>query len=407
MSLGSFYSVHILPEREEQHHVEMITVSPAELRSMFEEWETYFRGAMMPPPPPPPPRHIENLKGSGVAPENVVMRSESPFVPNILVETLAPSVKIPELSRYDGDKDHKEHLTTFEYIMQFYGVSDTLNNRIFITTIYWRRAQERFGLLVPATIVSYDQLSRKFLHHFAIKKKAKRLATHLFPIRQKNNEALGDFIDRFNTENLLVGGTDNTATTVEWIIREILRLSRTIEKAKEELDRVIERDKWVEEKDHFQLPYIDAIIMESMRLHPLATLLAPHYAMEDCKIAGYDVAKGTTVIINTWGLGRDPNSWDSPLEFLPERFLNKGIDITGSNFAMLPFGSGWRRCLGYDLGLKIVRTTLANLLHGFELILIEGMKPKDVSLEEVYALTTHPKEPLTIIIESRLPEYLY
>ncbi|KAL0349902.1 UNVERIFIED_CONTAM: Flavonoid 3'-monooxygenase [Sesamum radiatum] len=76
-------------------------------------------------------------------------------------------------------------------------------------------------------------------------------------------------------QNLLVGGTDTTATTLEWTIHEILRHPQTIEKAKEELDRVIGRDRWVEEKDHSQLPYIDAIIMESMRLHPIATLLAP------------------------------------------------------------------------------------------------------------------------------------
>ncbi|KAL0312882.1 UNVERIFIED_CONTAM: Trimethyltridecatetraene synthase [Sesamum radiatum] len=207
--------------------------------------------------------------------------------------------------------------------------------------------------------------------------------------------------------NLIVGGTDNLATTVEWIIHEILRHPQTIEKAKEELDWVIGRDKWVEEKDHSQLPCIYAIIMESMRLHPLATLLAPHYAMEDCKAAGYDIVKGTTVIINAWSLGRDPNSWDSPLEFLPERFLNKDIDITRSNFSMLPFGSGRRRCPGYDLGLKIIRITLVNLLHGFELKLIKGMKPKDVSLEEVYALTTHPKESLIIIMEPTLLDHLY
>ncbi|KAL0448950.1 UNVERIFIED_CONTAM: Trimethyltridecatetraene synthase [Sesamum latifolium] len=208
-------------------------------------------------------------------------------------------------------------------------------------------------------------------------------------------------------QNLLVGGTDTTATTVEWIIHEILRHPQTIEKAKEELNRVIGRERWVEENDHSQLAYIDAIIMESMRLHPLATFLAPHYAMEDCKVAGYDIAKGTAVLINTWSLGRDPNSWDSPLEFLPERFLNKDIDIMGSNFSILPFGSGRRRCPGYALGLKVVRTTLANLLHGFELKLAGGMKPEDVSVEEVYGLTTHPKEPLTIIIEPTLPDHLY
>ncbi|KAL0360001.1 UNVERIFIED_CONTAM: Trimethyltridecatetraene synthase [Sesamum radiatum] len=208
-------------------------------------------------------------------------------------------------------------------------------------------------------------------------------------------------------QNLLVGATDTSATTIEWAIHEILKHPQTIKKAKEELDMVIGRNRWVERKDYSQLPYIDAVIMESMRLHPLATLLAPHYAMDDCKVAGYDIAKGTTVFINTWSIGRDPNSWDSPLEFLPERFLNKEIDIKGSNFAMLPFGSGRRRCPGYSLGLRVVRTTLANLLHGFEFKLVEGMNPKDISMEEEYGLTTHPKNPLSIILEPTLPDHLY
>ncbi|KAK4413416.1 Trimethyltridecatetraene synthase [Sesamum alatum] len=161
-------------------------------------------------------------------------------------------------------------------------------------------------------------------------------------------------------QNLLVGGTDTTATTIEWAIHEILKHPQIIKKAKEELDRVIGRNRWVEEKDYSQLPYIDAVIMESMRLHPLTTLLAPHYAMDDCKVAGYDIAKGTTVLINTWSIGRDPNSWDSPLEFLPERFLNKEIDIMGSNFAMLPFGSGRRRCPGYMSSARKVLFTPAD-----------------------------------------------
>lgn len=194
---------------------------------------------------------------------------------------------------------------------------------------------------------------------------------------------------------------------MEWVVHEVLKQPRIIEKAKEELDRVIGRNRWVEEKDHSQLPYIDAIIMETMRLHPLTTFLAPHYATDDCKVAGYDIAKGTTVLINTWSIGRDPNSWDSPLDFLPERFLNKEIDIMGSNFALLPFGSGRRRCPGYGLALRVVRKTLANLLHGFELKLVEGMRPEDISMEEEYGLTTHPKDPLSIIMEPTLPHHLY
>ncbi|KAL3845689.1 hypothetical protein ACJIZ3_003092 [Penstemon smallii] len=208
-------------------------------------------------------------------------------------------------------------------------------------------------------------------------------------------------------QNLLAGGTDTSATTVEWTIHELIKQPRIIQKAKEELDRVIGRNRWVEENDFSQLPYVEAIIKESFRLHPLATFLAPHYAIEDCNVAGYDISKGTTILINTWSIGRDPNSWSEPEKFLPERFLGKEIDILGSNFALLPFGSGRRRCPGYKLGLKVVRTMLANLLHGFDWKLVEGMKVEDVCLEEEYGLTTHPKVPLQVIMEPTLPNHLY
>ncbi|KAL0456320.1 UNVERIFIED_CONTAM: Trimethyltridecatetraene synthase [Sesamum latifolium] len=156
--------------------------------------------------------------------------------------------------------------------------------------------------------------------------------------------------------------------------------------AKEELDRVIGRNRWVEEKDYSQLPYIDAVIMESMRLHPLATLLAPRYAMDDCEVAGYDIAKGTTVLINAWSIGKDPTH---------------GIRLWSS------CRRGRRRCPGYSLGLKVVRTTLANLLHEFELKLVDGMRPEDINIKEKYDLTTHPKEPLSIVMEPTLPDHLY
>nr|WMB80845.1 BX4 [Aphelandra squarrosa] len=208
-------------------------------------------------------------------------------------------------------------------------------------------------------------------------------------------------------QNLILGGTDTTPTSVEWILCELMKNPPIVRKAKEELNRAVGRDRWVEESDFPELPYLDAIIKETMRLHPIATFLAPHCAMEDCKVAGYDIPKGATVFINSWSLGRDPDSWDRPLEFLPERFMEKEIDIMGSNFAMLPFGAGRRRCPGYGHALKNIRAIVANLLHGFELKLPNGMKPSDVNMEEEYGLTTHPKEPLALIMEPTLPPHLY
>ncbi|EYU22741.1 hypothetical protein MIMGU_mgv1a005534mg [Erythranthe guttata] len=214
-------------------------------------------------------------------------------------------------------------------------------------------------------------------------------------------------------QDLLTGGTDSSATTVEWAIHELLRQPRIIEKAKEELDRVIGRNRWVEENDYSRLPYIEAIIMESMRLHPLSTFLAPRYAVEDCKVAGFDISKGTIVLVNIWSIGRDPKSWDSPREFLPERFLGKEmLDVVmGSDFEMLPFGSGRRRCPGYSLGLRVVRATLASLLHGFDLKLAAdgrgGVRADDICMEDMSRFDTRPKHPILVVLEPRLEHHLY
>ncbi|KAL8485834.1 hypothetical protein ACS0TY_027937 [Phlomoides rotata] len=212
---------------------------------------------------------------------------------------------------------------------------------------------------------------------------------------------------RMPWDRIYFSEADTSATTIEWAVYEVLRHPHAIKKAKEELDRIIGRNRWVQETDLSQLPYIEYIIMETFRVHPVGTLLAPHCAINDCKVAGYDIAKGKMVLINTWSIGRDPNSWDTPEKFLPERFIGKEIDALGSIFSLFPFGSGRRGCPGYNFALKMVLTTFANLLHGFNLVLVEGMKPQDICMEEKYGLSTHPKLPISIIMEPTLPPHLY
>ncbi|CAL5376777.1 unnamed protein product [Camellia sinensis] len=197
----------------------------------------------------------------------------------------------------------------------------------------------------------------------------------------------GDSVKAF-IQDLIAGGTDTSAITLEWAMSELLKKPDLINKATKELDRVIGRERWVEEKDFPQLPYLDAIVKETMRLHPVVVLLVPHLAVEDCNVAGYDIRKGTRVFINTWSMGRDPTIWDAPEEFCPERFLGKEIDVRGQSFELLPFGSGRRMCPGYSLGLKMIRSSLANMLHGFNWKLPDNLKTEDLGMEEVFGLTT-------------------
>ncbi|CAN1804725.1 Trimethyltridecatetraene synthase [Linum perenne] len=194
----------------------------------------------------------------------------------------------------------------------------------------------------------------------------------------------------------------------KWAMSELMKQPKLIEKATKELDEVVGRERWVEERDIPNLPFIDAIMKETMRKHPVAVLLAPHLALEDCTLGGYDVAKDTRVFINTWSMGRDPSVWAHPEEFMPERFLGElNMDVKGQCYELLPFGSGRRMCPGYSLGLKMISSTLANLLHGFDWKLPQGVAPEDLSMDEVYGLATPRKYPLVAIVEPRLPISLY
>ncbi|KAI3759784.1 hypothetical protein L6452_07841 [Arctium lappa] len=208
-------------------------------------------------------------------------------------------------------------------------------------------------------------------------------------------------------QDLLAGGTESSTMTIEWAITELLRKPELFKKATEELDRVIGQDRWVKEKDMPDLPYIKAIAKETMRLHPVAPLLTPRRTREDCKVAGYDIPADTLVIVSSWTIGRDPQLWDNPLEFHPERFIEDEIDVKGTNFKFLPFGAGRRMCPGYSLGIKVIESSLANLLHGFIWKLPGQMTRHDIEMEEIYGLSTPKKNPLVTIAHPRLPLEMY
>ncbi|KAH9781906.1 cytochrome p450 [Citrus sinensis] len=165
--------------------------------------------------------------------------------------------------------------------------------------------------------------------------------------------------------DFLTAGTDTSSMTVEWALAELINHPMVLQKAQQEIDQVFGRNRLVQLKNH--LPYIQAIIKESFRIHPPIPLIS-RKAVEDCKIGNYVIPKDTVLFVNLWSMGRDPKIWKNPLEFQPERFLsqsNSEIDVKGLHYQFLPFGTGRRGCPGLSLAMQELPTTLAAMIQCF------------------------------------------
>lgn len=207
---------------------------------------------------------------------------------------------------------------------------------------------------------------------------------------------------------LIAGGTDTTTVVLVWALSLLLNNRPILKKAQDELDKHVGKERRVEESDIKNLPYLAAIIKETMRLYPAGPLGGIREFTKDCDVGGYHVSKGTWLIVNVWKLHRDPQLWaEDPLEFRPERFLDidhKSIDVKGQNFEFIPFGAGRRICPGANFGMHMLHLVLANLLHAFE---VSTVGDEEVDMSESVGLTNLKATPLDVLIAPRLSPNLY
>ena len=155
-------------------------------------------------------------------------------------------------------------------------------------------------------------------------------------------------------QEIFIAAIDNPSNATEWILSEMLNQPEIMEKAVEELDRVIGRDRLVEEVDIPYLPYLTACAREALRLHPVAPFNLPHTSTSDCTVAGYFIPKGSTVLLSRLGLGRNPKVWEDPFRFDPSRHLsNGGVSLEEDDLRFITFSTGRRGCPGFELGSKM------------------------------------------------------
>ncbi|KAF3773616.1 Cytochrome P450 82A1 [Nymphaea thermarum] len=190
-------------------------------------------------------------------------------------------------------------------------------------------------------------------------------------------------------KDLVMAGSETSSNTIEWAMTELLRHPDKMAAARSELKQVIGACNFVKESDIMHLPYLAAVMKETLRLHPPAPLI-PRRADATTTIRGFTIPKHTQMLINVWALGNDDTLWDKPTHFLPERFIESDVNFNGKHFQFTPFGAGKRICPGIPLASRIVLLVLASLINSFSWT----PSPEEVDVKAKFRLVLQKATPL-------------
>ncbi|KAK2997597.1 hypothetical protein RJ639_025619 [Escallonia herrerae] len=203
-------------------------------------------------------------------------------------------------------------------------------------------------------------------------------------------------------ENINVAAIETTLWSVEWGIAELVNHPEIQNKLRQELDTVLGPGVQLTEPDTHKLPYLQAVIKETLRLRMAIPLLVPHMNLHDAKLGSYDIPAESKILVNAWWLANNPAHWKDPQEFRPERFLEEEskVEANGNDFRYLPFGVGRRSCPGIILALPILGITLGRLVQNFELLPPPGQSKIDTS-EKGGQFSLHILKHSTIVAKPR------
>ncbi|XP_069682422.1 probable cytochrome P450 304a1 [Periplaneta americana] len=175
----------------------------------------------------------------------------------------------------------------------------------------------------------------------------------------------------FMEEQLRVVGLDylfpastTVTATLNFTIVHLLHHPEVQEKMQNEIDMVVGRNRLPTLDDRSRLPYNEAVLRESMRKETLVPLSVVHRATESTELGGYTIPKDTLMVVNLWSFHNDPEFWEDPEVYRPERFLDVHGQLLKKDYS-LPFGAGKRLCAGETYSRHFMFLTLSALMQNF------------------------------------------
>ena len=190
---------------------------------------------------------------------------------------------------------------------------------------------------------------------------------------------------------LLLAGHETTALALTFTLHVLARHPAIAARLRAELDDI---DGTPGAMDVLELPYLDRVLTESMRLYPPVHTINREATGPDT-LAGYEIPAGATVTMSQWAIHRDERFYDGPLVFDPDRW-EEGLRERLPDFAYFPFGGGPRRCIGDRFALLEAKLVLATVLPRYEFDLVG---PAEFDL--LASITTRPSDPVEMRLHER------
>nr|GMC66323.1 cytochrome P450 81E8-like [Ipomoea batatas] len=294
--------------------------------------------------------------------------------------------------RYFGlDEDDKEAMEFRELIKEvFMRGREVLDYVPFLRWIGYKNLEKNMKKLGER----FDSFLQGLVDEHRHDKSRNSMIDHLLSLQESQPEYYTDEIIKGLMMVMLLAGTDTSAVTMEWAMANLLNHPKLLDKARAEIDNVVGQERAIEEEDLPKLKCLQNIILETLRLFPAGPLLIPHYSSADCKIEGYDIPRGTMVLVNAWAIHRDPKVWEDPTSFRPERFDGGEVEST----KVLTFGMGRRSCPGSGLAQRVVGLALGSLIQCFEW---QRVGEEEIDLAEGEGVTAPKAEPLVARCKAR------
>ncbi|KAJ7642170.1 cytochrome P450 [Roridomyces roridus] len=170
---------------------------------------------------------------------------------------------------------------------------------------------------------------------------------------------------------LMEAGSETTSSSLKTLILCLVAYPEVQQRAQAEIDRVVGAERLPSLENVQKLAYIRALILETHRFRPNLPLLMPHATTAPEMVISYMIPSGSTIFVNLWGISHNPELYDDPDNFVPERYLRSengtkpGVDASSLK-PTLPFGVGRRSCPGIHLAQNSININVMNLIWAFD-----------------------------------------